>query len=662
MGTGTDRIKLCNRPRLQPGSTGSKMRRTWIAAVAVLLLSPPAMAQAEGFEYQPPGGGPDRDKLHYRVRAFVSEASAIPGQPFYVAVELTMDEGWTYYSPDPGDPMVEPKRAALTVSAPDVIVGEPLWPKDKAHFYPDEGKTRNVYEGRIVVYVPVTVRSGAGVGGQISVKAVLEGAVCGTGRQCIDLRDAAATVKVTVVEGRAVWQGQPVFAGLKEAVTASELKALHAAQATRLSAGQASQPAKAGTAPREGAGAARLDLSVWAGLGMALLAGLLLNIMPCVLPVIPLKVLGLVSSAGESRRRFVTLGLAFAGGIMLFFAGLGVVNIVLRVVAQTVFRWGEHFQSSGFRVAMALLVTAMAANLFGLFTVTAPGRWIGRVGGGAAGPGETHLTAMGAGVLTAVLSTPCSFAILTTALAWAQRMPVWLGTTAILLIGVGMAAPYAILTAFPGLVRKLPRPGRWMEIFKQSMGFLLLLVAIWLVSTLGGLAYPLWVAGYGVVLAFCLWMWGGWVRFDAPAGRRYAVRAVAVVLAVAGGFWMLRPPGPPAVAFEPFDEGRIAAARKAGRVVLVDFTASWCLTCRTVEALVYDDPDVAAELQRRGVLAVKGDISTRDLPANRMLYDELGEPGVPVTVIFPPGDSPPIRLPGLFGKDDLLRALQRAAP
>jgi len=378
-----------------------------------------------------------------------------------------------------------------------------------------------------------------------------------------------------------------------------------------------------------------------------------------VLPVIPLKVLGLVQHARESRRRFVTFALAFMGGMMLFFLVIAAVNIAIRLATHQAFNWGQHFQSHVLLIAATLVVVMVAANLFGLFTVIVP--WLGGVGGSSGAlvqPG--HLSAVGNGALTAFLSTPCSFGILTLAFGWAQLQPLWLGTLAILFIGLGMAAPYGILTAFPSLLGGLPRPGRWMELFKQSMGFVMLLVAVWLIGVLAEQTYPLWVAGYCVVFALGLWMWGTWVRYDDSPGRKVVLRGLAAAVVLAPAYWMLRPPRPLAVNFAQFDSARIAAARREGRTVLVDFTARWCLTCTTVEALVYDDAEVARRLNKGDILVVRGDITTADMPANEMLYEELKEPGVPVSVIFPPGGRPPIRLYGVFSKADLFKALEAA--
>ncbi|RPI62856.1 MAG: DUF255 domain-containing protein, partial [Planctomycetaceae bacterium] len=436
------------------------------------------------------------------------------------------------------------------------------------------------------------------------------------------------------------WQG-PLADGLADAMTAEQLLQRHGGDIG-------------------GAGAAgSANYTLWAGLGLALLAGLILNIMPCVLPVIPLKVLGIVDMArhnGDSARRsFITLGLAFAGGILLFFVGLVAVNVAMHLLINRGLHWGEHFSSTGFRIAMTLVVAAVAANMWGLFNITLPGR---EQAVGPAGRGR-HMSAMGSGLLAAVLSTPCSFGILTSAIAWAQGQPLWLGSTVLATIGLGMAIPYLLLIAFPQLVKWLPKPGAWMEKFKKSMGFVMLLVALWLISTISDNAYPMWVAAYASVLVFCLWVWSDWVRYDATFTRKLVVRGTAVVLALAAGWWMLTPPSPLAVRFVPFSEAEISAARQAGRPVLVDFTASWCATCKYVELTVYNDQSVADELRKRNVLPMKGDVSNRDLPANDMLYKKLGEKAIPVSVIFPPGGGEPIRLYGVFSKADLMKALEK---
>jgi len=609
------------------------------------------LAFATGLSAQPMEllGGPGLGAEPFlSVEAVASHTRVAPGQRFHVALVLTPKAGWSYYSPDPGTSGdFTPLAASIEAKVGAWKASEALWPMDAAHEYDLAGAkyVNNAYVGRTVVYVPITVPADARPGA-VTLSFHPRGQVCGD--QCVNLdglNEVTGRVEVTVAaEAVAHAKWAPLQAGLSEVVTVAELTRRHRV-------GQA--VAVDGLAP---AGA---HMSVVAGLALALLAGLILNVMPCVLPVIPIRILSIVGLAQESRRRFVTLGLAFAGGIVLFFVALAVISAGVRLATGNALDWGKHFQLAPLRVTMALVMVALAANLLGAFNVVVPSKVAGLAPGAEAGRGgREHLASCGMGLMMAVLSTPCSFAILAVAFAWAQTQPLWLGSLAITLIGVGMAAPHAVLTALPGLVEKLPRPGIWMEHLKKSMGFILLLVAVWLIGTLCPDTYAGWVSGYAVVLAFALWVWGSWVRYDAPRARKLAIRGSAVALAVLAGYWMLRPSQPAAVALEPFDEARIASARKAGRVVVVKFTASWCLSCRVVDATIYNDKEVADRFAADGVLAVKGDVTRAELPANDMLYRRFrGAP--PLSVVFPPRGEP-LFLVGKFSKGELFAALDKA--
>ncbi|MGB2823716.1 MAG: cytochrome c biogenesis protein CcdA, partial [Phycisphaerae bacterium] len=507
-----------------------------------------------------------------------------------------------------------------------------------------EKLVNHVYKKRAVIYVPLTTPAGARVG-ERSISAVASGQLCGN--VCIEV-EAPASAAVTV--GRApvangAWTGD-LADGLKKAMPAAKLPSVRLREPTG-----AAEP----VAPSGAAG-----LTTLTGLGLALLAGLILNVMPCVLPVVPLRILSLAQMAGQQRRRMITMGLAFAAGIVLFFLALGVVNVVLRLAAQRVFSLSGLFQFHPVRIGLAMVLVALSANLFGLFNVVVPGRLAG-LGSGASQPGRGgHLTSVGMGLMMAVLATPCSFAILAKALAWAQLAPLWLGTVTIVTIGLGMAAPHAVLVAFPRLLDKLPRPGRWMEIMKQSMGFLLLPVAIWLIFAGSQDPYPGWAVAYGVVLTLCLWIWGTWVRYDATLRRKIVVRGLAALLAVGAGVWMLAPARESAVKFERFSHERIETAGREKRLVLVKFTSATCLSCIWLDRTVYSDPEVARELEARGVVALKGDTTDADAPESKMLRERFrGAP--PLTVLLPPDGREPVRLDGKFTKADLLAALEKAS-
>jgi len=612
-------------------SRKTKMLRHLLGLAVAAAWAAPALAQA------PVLPGASRafaaQTEHLRASAVVSHTTVAPGQRFHVAVELQIDEGWVYYSPAPGEVA---KPAKVAVEAEGLITGEVLWPADHPYRTDLGGEVivNHVYTKRAVIYVPLRVPADASPGRR-TVTVVVSGQVCGN--VCVDV-EAVSSAEVTVGPAAAAadaWTAQ-LAGDLARAMTAADIPA-----------------ARAPAAPPGVS-----SLTIWTGLAMAMLAGLILNIMPCVLPIVPLRILSLVQMAGRQRRRMITLGLAFAGGIFLFFAALATVNVVLRLAAEHVFSLSAMLQFRSVRIALAMILVALAANLFGLFNVVVPGRLAAAdPGGGAKSRG--HVASLGMGMMMAVLATPCSFAILAKALAWAQIVPLWLGTLAILMIGVGMAFPHAVLAAFPQLVERLPRPGRWMELFKQSIGFLLLPVAVWLIFAGSDDAYPGWVIAYGVVLTACLWVWGTWVRYDASPGRKIVVRGLAVLLAAGAGFAMLRPPARLAVPFEAFDTGRIEQAHRDNRTVLIKFTSATCLSCLWLDRTVFSDPEVAAEIARRNIVALKADTTDAGTPASLMLRRRFrGAP--PLTVLLPPGGGKPVRIDGKFTKARLFQAFDDA--
>jgi thiol:disulfide interchange protein len=576
------------------------------------------------------------------IEPVLSHQPAQPGQTLWLALEFMIKDDFRVYAVMPGSDVIplriRPAEQIPSATGGDpsaaVAAGEALYPPATELALPGQ-PPHQVYAGHFDVFVPITISPQAQAGGY-TLRLTIRGQACNAAI-CLPPFDAALEVKVQVGLQAAPW---PAWTSRFQDPLGQARTLRQWQQTYEISPYGA---AWASPAP---------DLAIWSGLGLAFLAGLILNIMPCVLPVIPLKLLSILQQAKQSARRFEIMGLLYAAGIVLFFVLLAGLNAGLRAAGYG-FHWGDHFRYPQFVIGMALLMVALAMNLFGLYTVLAP-KAVASIQ-----PRQGYLGSLGAGLLTALLSTPCSFAILTFAFAWTLAQPLWLGTIGILVIGLGMASPYALLTAFPSLVARVPKAGLWTDLFKKSMGFVMLLVAAWLLGTQMQEAYPAWIIAYAVVLAFCLWMWGSWLSYDAPAGRKWSLRALALALAVAAGVLMLTPAKPLATRFEEYDQAAFTAARAADKVVLVDFTASWCLTCKTVEQTVYNDPEVAKAIQAQGVLALRGDVSRRDSPAYALL-NQLREPGVPVTAVFAPGSPQPIRLYGIFKKADLLDALTKA--
>jgi thiol:disulfide interchange protein len=387
-------------------------------------------------------------------------------------------------------------------------------------------------------------------------------------------------------------------------------------------------------------------------LGLALLAGLTLNIMPCVWPVLPLIVMRIVEQAKAGKKQSQAMGFAFCLGILLFFASLAIANIILQLFYGTVLQWGDQYRNPIFVAGMVLLLVVLALLMFGVFNITVPSSIAGK-----SGSGKGYSGAVGTGFLAAILSTPCGFGILAFAFGWAQSQHWLMATVVIMFIGVGMAIPYAILTSIPGLLNKLPRPGQWMELFKQGVGFILLIIAVKLIGALPQ-AYRTNILYFAVILGFCVWMWGGWVSFNTKPARKWLIRICAAIIVFAGGWVFLPAPAGDLVAWQEYDAEVIDNALVEQKPVLIKFTADWCLSCQAIDKVVYHNEEIAELIEEKAVLAIKADTTLDTYPATLALKNKYNEPGVPVTILFLPGTDEPVRLREILFKKKLKELLQ----
>jgi suppressor for copper-sensitivity B len=392
-------------------------------------------------------------------------------------------------------------------------------------------------------------------------------------------------------------------------------------------------------------------------LGLALLGGLILNLMPCVLPVLSLKLLSVVGQGGRARGEIRRGFLASAAGILVSFLVLAAVLLALRAGGTSI-GWGLQFQAPLFLAAMAVVMTLFAANLFGFFNVALPGA-VARLGESGHGGLWGHFLT---GFLATLLATPCSAPFLGTAVGFALSH----GTAEILAIfaalGLGLALPYLAVALFPGLAQRLPRPGRWMGWLKLVLGLALVGTAAWLLSVLWrqeGPATALLLAALLVaLLALLAW------RRRAPAGLRRGLAVASLLLALGGIALPALLPSRPAAAgaaegWVAFDDRAIPGLVAVGKTVFVDVTAEWCVTCLANKRLVLDLQSVRAALAAEGVLAMQGDW-TRPDPAIAAFLERFGRFGIPFDVVFGPGAPGGIPLPELLSEEAVLRALGEA--
>jgi thiol:disulfide interchange protein DsbD len=392
----------------------------------------------------------------------------------------------------------------------------------------------------------------------------------------------------------------------------------------------------------------RLDLKkagLWIPLVIAFLAGLILNIMPCVLPVIPLKILQLAKQAHQEHHSPFRLSMIFASGIISFFMAVAVLALVLKGG----FSWGQTFQNSTALIVLSIILVLLALGMFDVYQVLVP-KFIANRSFVQKG----SLGAFSMGFLAGVLSTPCSFGILGAAVTWAQSQAAWITVLGFLTIGLGMAFPYVLLSAFPKLLAKMPKTGRWSELFKQSMGFLLLAVAIFLISALPK-DKILWTLLYMVLFAFVVWFWGVALEFKRTVWAKLA-RIAALAVLIVGGWGMLRSEPTP-LKWQMLTPETYQQAQTSGKDVVVEFTADWCINCRTVEYLVFDNTKVKNMLKNREVVLLKGDLTEGDPFVKETLKKLTGTEAPPFTVVFK-ADNQKILLPGIYTTDDLIQAIQ----
>ncbi|MHC4906051.1 MAG: protein-disulfide reductase DsbD family protein [Planctomycetota bacterium] len=323
----------------------------------------------------------------------------------------------------------------------------------------------------------------------------------------------------------------------------------------------------------------RISSTAWFFL-LAVLAGLSINIMPCVLPVIPLIIMRLINQAKESPSKRVALGFAFCGGIILFFAAFAAISTAIQFGAGVKIDLNSLYRIPAAVITLFLFIVLFALVLLDVLVITLPGSVSGhQSGGGFAG-------SVGMGFFAGILSIPCSGAIIGAVLVWAQTQMWYVSSTALVLMGVGMALPYAVLISVPKLLDYVPKPGTWMEIFKKTGGFLLLIIAFKFM--LAGLTkdHLLNVLLYGVIFGFCAWMWGTWVTFSTPKGKKWTVRLIALVLAIATGFWLLPAPAASEVNWQDYEPAVVQDALEKNQPVLIKFTIKADTTQNTYRATI----------------------------------------------------------------------------
>ncbi len=407
-------------------------------------------------------------------------------------------------------------------------------------------------------------------------------------------------------------------------------------------------------------------LPLWQSLIFGLLGGLILNFMPCVFPVLAMKAIGLAQFGYARRRAVIVHALAYAAGVMATFVVLGGILIALRASGAAA-GWGFQFQSPASVTAMAWLLFGVGLNLSGVFSL----------GGGVTGLGQSFAGRHGlagsffTGLLAVLVATPCTAPFMGAALAAAMVAKPAAALGVFLAMGLGLAAPYLLLALLPGLGRVLPRPGRWMEWLRQGLAFPMYGAVAWLAWVVSREAGSAGVLGLGaglVLLGFAGWLLGIGQQSPTPRLRRIAqsvmVTAVLAALAILSGLAAVA--APPSLLAEanggeggatPYSRATLATLRAAGRPVLVNMTAAWCVTCLVNERMALDSAEIRRALADRDVTYMVGDWTRQD-PEITAFLRQFNHDGVPLYVLYPGGDRPPVVLPPILTETSVLAALE----
>jgi thiol:disulfide interchange protein DsbD len=628
-----------------------------LTCTAILLLA----ARGAMGQFGAPGdeAGPPDSREHVRVAVRTAAGQVAQGGDLPVAVVLDIDRGWHVWSHtmQPGAGLTTYEFAILTA----IETGTPsaglsihrewmAWPEihGVAADLGDGPQTYGVFEGRAIAFVPVTVARDAPLGrATLPLRVTFQ--ACDD-RSCLAPATVDLTMAVEVVAPGTPSTGPPD----------PDLAAFPVDAFSRIRGG--AKPPDVVHFDLFGVVNFSIDASTGAGFALlllvAMLGGALLNFTPCVLPVIPLKIMGLSQAGHGSRLRTLTLGIAMACGVVGFWLGLGGLIAGFSAFTAT----NQLFQYPVFTVAVGLFIAFMAIAMCGLFSVRLP-QFVYAVNPSH----ETHTGSFVFGIMAAILSTPCTAPFMGAAAAWAATKTPALVLITFAAIGSGMALPYLVLAASPRLIERMPRTGPASELIKQVMSLLMLAAAAYFVGVglsgwmtkapdPPGRMYWWAVSGFGIAAG--AWLAHRTFRITRRPLRRLSWGGFGALIVLISASIGVRMTDSGPVAWTYYTAERFAAAKGQGDVVVMEFTAEWCLNCKALEESVLRSPRVVALLNGPGVEPIKVDLTGNNTAGNQMLR-EVQRLTIPLLVVFRP-DGREVFKADFYTADQVLQAVERA--
>jgi thiol:disulfide interchange protein len=521
-------------------------------------------------------------------------------------------EDYVYLNPDP---------------APGVKFGAMRYPKGKK-----DAEGNEFFTGTIRVSKSFTIQAGTPAGDcPITLAAGYQ--ICSdvTGT-CLPPDEVALKTVIRV---------HPAVANAPPAAPADSTDSTSVAQADTVSA-------PAATTPRD-------PLTMLKYLIMAFLGGIILNVMPCVLPVLSIKAIHLVAQSRQHHRHIVTGAMIYTLGVLVSFMVLASIVAILKTTGESA-GWGFQMQNLGFTLSLTFIMMIFGLSMFDLFIINAPGSNLVT----EATYKEGHWGSFFSGVFAVLLATPCTAPMLGPALGVAFNLPVVWIFAFFALIGLGLALPFLLIGIFPALVKRLPKPGEWMNIFKEIMGFLLLGTVVFLLNTVYALLDDrlnfLRVLWFLLVSGFAAWLYGRFSRPQYSRAQQWIALLLAIAVVVGSAFLLLnfkKDKG-----WQVFSPQTVEQLQKEGKPVFVDFTAQWCMTCKANESGVLDTKDVQAEFRKHNVELFRGDFTKKD-PVILEWLTRYQRAGVPLYLLFDPQRPEPVVFPEILTKPMVLDELKK---
>lgn len=422
-------------------------------------------------------------------------------------------------------------------------------------------------------------------------------------------------------------------------------------------------PASANTTPEQ-TSSEQTSSDLLKFLIMAFLGGLILNVMPCVLPVLSIKAMSLVKQSQQNKKQIFRNSMAYTLGILVSFLILALIIVLLKTSGELV-GWGFQMQNTSFVMALLILIFVFSLSMFDVFIIRAPGMTMATKASSKGGYSGSFFS----GIFAVLLATPCTAPLLAPALGFAFSQPPMLIFAFFVLIGLGLAFPFILLGIWPRAIKAIPRPGEWMNIFKEVMGFLLFLTALYLINSLyyliGG-KNLISVLLYLIILAFAVWIYGRFARPEFSKRKQWTATIIALIIAIGAGFLTLNfdtEYSSEETAHYPrdwqkFEPELVQQYREEGKPIFIDFGAEWCLTCKTNEEAVLFTEDIEAAFKEHGVQMLRGDNTKKDDTINEWLA-KFKRAGVPLYLFYMPGQEEPEVLPELITKDMIFNLLEK---